>query len=1198
MTQTTTKRWVHTLAQLLSMIPADYPEIQRIGRELLRKSLHEELAIAFTGHFSAGKSSLMNHIFEIDLLPTSPIPTSANVVTVRHGDDRIELHYDNSSRIVTGSYSEAALQALLKDGQRATAVSITRSDIPLPDGIAIVDTPGVDSTDEAHRLATEAQLHLADIIFYMMDYNHVQAEGNLQFVKDLTTRGKQVYLLINQIDKHRDDELSFPAFQQGVQAAFAAWQIQVAGVYFTSLKQLDHPYNQLNEVKALIQYFYQNKTERIEQNIHRETNYFIQQYITKKLAHLPTEEQLKQQQTALMDEINQLQQAQEHYEQEKRQIERKLLQDTDQLLQNAYLMPASLRDRAAAYLEAMQPNFKVGLLFTKQKTAQAKQEREQLFFQGLQETIATQLATHIEALVQQHAQTHGILSPVLTEQLQQQLPDLTISMLRETIKTGAGLNGNYVLTYTNDLSTLIKSLYRNYVRRYLSEHLPLLTKPMEEKRQMVTVELQTAKQRLKTIEQQLAERYSIAQEKTALLQVLQSEPTLVSEEQLTALLQQKTEAKTTTLTEEPLMATNDYEQPITNNINGNSNKRNILQQAETLLSQVPALEPFYTAIRTKRQQLEHQQYTVALFGAFSAGKSSFANALLGESVLPVSPNPTTATVCRICPPTNTHPHGTATITFKTVETLTEEVQALFQLFAYPTKENLTELVETISQVLQQPLETTRQKLSIPFLKAIQHGYKQLVSQLGQTVQLPQQEAISYMADEGKSAFVEEVSLYYDSPLSNLGITLVDTPGADSVHARHTAVAFRYMKQADALLFVTYYNHAFARADRELLIQLGRVQDTFALDKMYFLVNAADLAADQAELDAVVSYVAEQLQQVGIRHPRMYPVSSLQALNDKQKNHALDKNFQRFEQAFFRFIEQDTQETLLARMSDDVVQAQRWLTEMLTARQANEADRAAQQARWQKAEAELLQHWKQLTTPIEERNLTQEIQTLLYYVGERLRLRYYDEFAAFINPTTVREAGKRGRKQLMVAAKELLAFIGNDFIQECRATSLRIETWIQKSLTAFTQQQNDQHQSQLAGFLLATTDQIDLPEIEWQTPNWEENHPAFQRAVSNYKHAQSFFEGKGRDQMREQLQQYMDEVITAAITKATEQLNDTYMTTWQQSTQQLTTQWSTQLQQHFARLQDSLQSSNDEQLFIELKEKLEKIVDLLQTPSKG
>ena len=48
-----------------------------------------------------------------------------------------------------------------------------------------MDTPGVDSTDDAHRLSTESALHLADLVFYTMDYNHVQSELNFRFTKEL-----------------------------------------------------------------------------------------------------------------------------------------------------------------------------------------------------------------------------------------------------------------------------------------------------------------------------------------------------------------------------------------------------------------------------------------------------------------------------------------------------------------------------------------------------------------------------------------------------------------------------------------------------------------------------------------------------------------------------------------------------------------------------------------------------------------------------------------------------------------------------------------------------------------------------------------------------------------------------------------------------------------------------------------------------
>ncbi len=112
------------------------------------------------------------------------------------------------------------------------------------------------------------------------------------------------------------------------------------------------------------------------------------------------------------------------------------------------------------------------------------------------------------------------------------------------------------------------------------------------------------------------------------------------------------------------------------------------------------------------------------------------------------------------------------------------------------------------------------------------GYEQMKENLGRLLVISFQQFHEYVANETKSCFVEWIELYYDCPLTRENIILVDTPGADSVNARHTGVAFNYIKNADAIFFVTYYNHAFSKADREFLIQLGRVKDTFSLDKMF------------------------------------------------------------------------------------------------------------------------------------------------------------------------------------------------------------------------------------------------------------------------------------------------------------------------------------------------------------------------------
>ena len=116
-----------------------------------------------------------------------------------------------------------------------------------------MDTPGIDSADDAHRLATESAIHLADLIFYVMDYNHVQSELNFQFTRELTEAGKEVWLVINQIDKHEEAELSFADFRQDIERAFASWGVKPAGIFYTSLREAAHAENEFGRLREFLQ---------------------------------------------------------------------------------------------------------------------------------------------------------------------------------------------------------------------------------------------------------------------------------------------------------------------------------------------------------------------------------------------------------------------------------------------------------------------------------------------------------------------------------------------------------------------------------------------------------------------------------------------------------------------------------------------------------------------------------------------------------------------------------------------------------------------------------------------------------------------------------------------------------------------------------------------------------------------------------
>ena len=85
-------------------------------------------------------------------------------------------------------------------------------------------------------------------------------------------------------------------------------------------------------------------------------------------------------------------------------------------------------------------------------------------------------------------------------------------------------------------------------------------------------------------------------------------------------------------------------------------------------------------LQDRAERLNNKGFLVTLFGAFSAGKSSFANSLLGERLLPVSPNPTTAAINMILPVDEGHPHGTVDIKLKSEKMLLDDLLRAFKPF--------------------------------------------------------------------------------------------------------------------------------------------------------------------------------------------------------------------------------------------------------------------------------------------------------------------------------------------------------------------------------------------------------------------------------------------------------------------------------------------------------------------------------------
>jgi small GTP-binding protein len=398
-------------------------------KQLAEKLIKEEFAIAFCGHFSAGKSTIINRLIGENLLPASPIPTSANLVKVRAGDEYAKVFFKNEKpRLYLAPYDYKMVKNYCKDGDQIEAIEISHAGSQLPPQTVIMDTPGIDSADDAHRIATESAIHLADVIFYVMDYNHVQAELNFMFTKELTEAGKEVYLVINQVDKHSEQELSFAAFTTSVVEAFAAWGVKPADIFYTSLKDDEHVHNQFPRLQAFLAERLEAKDTLLLQSIEHSLQKIVKDHVA--LSKKQDEQALQpcrnilqelspQEQAELADTYNRLLNEKNSLGEGLEQAESQFDSEVSKIMKNAYLMPFETRALAEAYLEACQNEFKVGWLFSKQKTLEARQERLTRFYQGILEKTKSQLEWHLRDFLVRFLQEKRLEHKGLSDKIQQ-----------------------------------------------------------------------------------------------------------------------------------------------------------------------------------------------------------------------------------------------------------------------------------------------------------------------------------------------------------------------------------------------------------------------------------------------------------------------------------------------------------------------------------------------------------------------------------------------------------------------------------------------------------------------------------------------------------------------------------------------------------------------------------------------------------
>lgn len=1171
--------------------------------DLYDKLKKEEIMISFAGHFSAGKSSMINALLGEDILPKSPIPTSANVVKINSGLGVARVFFNNDKSVeYKEPYDIEIIKEYSKDKDSIKRIEISTAKHIIPQGSSIIDTPGIDAADDADRLMTEASLHLVDCLFYVMDYNHVQSEVNLQFLKSLQEKRIPFYVIINQIDKHDETELSFDSFDRSVKQTFDQWKIVPETIYYSSLIDPNANHNQFKEVKETLfkimrtgKEVYSNIDNAVNQVVNDHRGYLKRQY-DDKMTHFFDENRKSE---SSFEEINEVESKLFDFEKETIALKDDFQVELNNTLKNAYLMPSGIRDKAESFLESQQSGFKIGMFATKRKTAEVKEERLKIFLKQLQENTEAAVEWKLRDKFINLLKQYNITNPTLQNKIQHELAtvNLTSESLFEMMKPGAKINGDYVLNYTNEMATTIKTNFRrkaNHLWEFIEQ--AILNKNESEK-EIYESELSELL-KAKTMKEKREEIQAELDEKLIMLSNQLKSPT--PDESIWKLLENKVLEKEKFVNQldapkvkrKPMKISNETIKKVEklkdrDQTQSMDNVLDSIDQAIHEINDLPGFQAIINDLKGKQNRLQNRSYTIALFGAFSAGKSSFANALLGENVLPVSPNPTTAAVNRIRPVTDKYKHGTVVVRLKDFAALKNDLLLLTKKLSpvASTFEGLLQWVQDNAIQKDQQLN----KMNQAYLQAMITGYKESKNAIGQTVIIPLSDFAAYVSDETKACFIESLDLYYDCSITKQGITLVDTPGADSVNARHTNVAFEYIKHADAILYVTYYNHALSRADKDFLTQLGRVKEAFQLDKMFFIINAADLATDSEELRLVTNYVQEQLVQLGIRFPRLYPVSSKKSLQNKLEDKDLNKQMRYFETDFYQFIYNDLSVLTVKSTIWDLKRASDAMQHYMESLDLNEQEKIAYKKDLLNKKEKLKQQIATVKTDVYAHQTVQKIEKQLFYVLERLSIRYHDIFKEFFNPTTITESGRKAQMQLRNSLQDLMDYVGYELLQELQAVSLRVEAFIQSQAT------------ELYDDLAMNSKYIDenftLPSIDFmhlETPEYEKAFRSleidlFNKALSIFKGTKAFFEKNEKELMKETIFDQLQPFAKQYLEKNRLVMVEVYKNQWQEMTERVKIDAIQSVEKHIDSYLEMIATPVDMKALLQKQEKLKAVI---------
>jgi GTPase SAR1 family protein len=148
---------------------------------------------------------------------------------------------------------------------------------------------------------------------------------------------------------------------------------------------------------------------------------------------------------------------------------------------------------------------------------------------------------------------------------------------------------------------------------------------------------------------------------------------------------------------------------------------------------------------------------------------------------------------------------------------------------------------------------------------------------GTVITINPQDLVEYVTEPGNPRNVKEVKevfVSYPSPYLKEGVRLVDTPGVGSVYLHNTDVAYQYLPNSDAALFLLSVEQPVSKAEIDFLKDVQQYSD-----KIFFLLNKIDYVTD-LEIEESIAFARRTIKEAAGFEVKVHPISAKLALAGK------------------------------------------------------------------------------------------------------------------------------------------------------------------------------------------------------------------------------------------------------------------------------------------------------------------------------